>query len=143
MATETQNARAQTMEAHKQALVDTALEHEQVIEFLEHLHRLLVKLERTDVEVITETRLENTGVSIGVLIKYDSLFPGQAAKDPERSAKMRQTETTLLNALKEEKIIIGTGFLEGGNQIMKSYYIVFRATVTYQGEILSAYHTKI
>jgi len=138
MATEAQGDRAQTMEAYKQALVNAALEHEQVVEFLEHLHRLLVKSERTDVEVTTETRLENDGVLVNVLITYDSIFPGQAAKDPERSAKMRQTETALLNMLREEEIKIGIGFLVGKYPTMKSYYVVFQATVTYQGEIVLA-----
>lgn len=138
MALEAQRDRTQKMELLKQALIDATLEHEQVVKFLEDLRNFLVRLERTDVEIITETRLKNDGVAVKVFITYDSLYNGQAARDPSKNTRMQQTEQVLLNALREEKINIGTGFLVGDGQSIKIHYTVYEATVNYQGEIKSA-----
>ena len=142
MTTETNRSRAQLLEAHYQALVDAALQHEQVIEFLANLYALLWGLNRSDVEVRKEAWLENKGVIIKVTIGYDALYPGQAAEDPAKNARMQLEEATLLNALREGGVNIGNCFGVGRGGKTKTHYDVLRVTMNYQGEILPASPTS-
>ncbi len=124
------------MEGHRQALIDTALNHEQVVAFITELHVFLEKFGRPDIEVITEPRLSKDGVKIRVYVKFASLYPGEMARDPEKYHALKQASEQLLAALKTAGIRPRNSYLEGSNGSMKEYYLVFNSLVNYQGEIL-------
>ena len=131
---ETQTSRAEAMEAHRQALIDAAIGHEQVIQFIEKLYEILARIGRKDVVVSTQARLENSGVLVKVAITYDIPKPGQQAYAPETNAILMQKERSLLGALREEKIKIGFGCVD--YHALQTDYVVFQGIVSYQGEVL-------
>ena len=133
MLTEIKTDRAERMEAHRQALIEAALEHERVIAFLAKLNEILTGLGREDIEIKVETYLKNNGVAVAVSVIYDSLYPGQARTDPQKNARMEQAEATLLDALRHEDITVKSSLVEGVGHIMRSHLFLLKARVDYQG----------
>lgn len=129
--------RAKVMESHRQALIDAALDHEMVLDFLTNLKALLVRLNRNDVKIITETWLGKNGVTIRITLEFEGpLYPGQASTDPAKDTELKLRKTALINELEASGIVIGTIFVSGQEYAMTSYFDVLRITVSYSGEIL-------
>lgn len=134
MVTETQLARAQAMEAHRQALIEVALGHEQVVEFLKKIHELLASLGRTDIEVKVQTHLKDDGVNVRTVLAYDSIFPRLGVANREEVAIKQRAEAVLVNVLKQAGIKLGVAMVIGtGTFVDRTHLTIFEGTVDYQG----------